>query len=59
MCDCREEGDGKWVKVELPEDVVDEIGPFTGLVYPIEGVACSLVLETTPAPMTLDSRLRK
>ena len=28
--------------VELLEDVVDEIGPFTVLVYPIEGVACGL-----------------
>ena len=27
--------------VELLEDVVDEIWPFTILVYPIEGVTCS------------------
>ena len=30
------------MKVELPENVVDVIGPFTVLVYPVEGIACSL-----------------
>ena len=42
MCNCREEGDREGVKVELVQDTVDKIRPFTVLVYPIEGIACGL-----------------
>ena len=37
-----EQGDRKWMEVKLVQDVVDQIGPFTVLVYAIEGIARSL-----------------
>jgi len=30
------------MKIELVQDIVDKTGPFTALVYSVEGIACSL-----------------
>ena len=39
ICDYRKQGDGEWMKVELGQDAVQEIGPFAVPVYLIKGIA--------------------
>ena len=42
MRDCGEQGDQKWVKVELFEDAVDRAGPIAAVVDPVEGIPPSV-----------------